>query len=87
MLEHKLNNALHHLRDRVAQNSCGYHRNGPTSSEPIALACLTLCANGLTAKAQPLADWLAEIQTSTGSVGVTREQDTPAWPTSLAMFA
>ena len=82
-----MNDALTHLRDAVKRGNWGYHRNGPKSSEPTAFACLALCVNGLTDEALVLADWLSEIQSSDGSVGVTQEQATPAWPTSLAILA
>jgi len=48
---------------------------------------LALNAHNLHQEAATLANWLAELQKSTGSVGITLEQDTPAWPTSLAMLA
>ena len=82
-----VSDALLHLRKTIQRGSWGYHSNGPQSAEPVAFASLAICANDLAAEALPLANWLAEIQTSQGSVGVTREQATPAWPTGLAMLA
>lgn len=81
--------------DRVAeclqllrqQTHWGYHASGPTASEPAALACLALMAHSEHATALGQARWLAEIQTRTGSVGVTAEHAAPAWPTSLACLA
>lgn len=82
-----MNEVRTHLLKFAQQGSWGYHSMGPRSTEPVALACLALCANHAASAAQPLASWLASIQTPSGSVGVTQDQETPAWPTSLAMLA
>jgi len=82
-----LNKALAQLQKAVAQGNWGYHPTGPQAAEPAAFACLALNAHNLHQEAATLANWLAELQKTTGSVGVTLEQDTPAWPTSLAMLA
>jgi len=87
-----MNTALTHLQILVEQGSWGYHPTGPhptgpKSAEPVAFACLALSANELGTESLPLAHWLAEIQSPAGSVGVTQDQDTPAWPTSLAILA
>lgn len=82
-----VNEALVHLQKTVSQGNWGYHPDGPKAAEPAALACLALCAHGLSAQSVPLAKWLANLQTSAGSVGVMEHQETPAWPTSLAILA
>lgn len=82
-----MNDATIQLQKTVQQQQWGYHPAGPHSAEPAAFACLALCANDLASEVLPLANWLASIQHQAGSVGVTEEQDTPAWPTSLAMMA
>jgi len=82
-----VSDVLRHLREITAERHWGYHPNGPQSAEPAALASLAFCAHEHPADATPLADWLADIQAADGSVGVTREQPTPAWPTSLALLA
>ena len=68
-------------------NQWGYHFGGPSASEPAAYTALALLAYARPAAAQAVLDWLAEVQTSTGSVGVTIEQAKPQWPTSLAVLA
>jgi len=75
------------LKKTVEQGQWGYHANGPRSTEPAAWACLALGAHGLLEVALPLAEWLVVVQHPRGSVGVTQEQDMPAWPTSLALLA
>ncbi len=82
-----MHSALAHLREVVAQGNWGYHPTGPQAAEPAAFACLALNAHDFRQEATKLANWLAGLQKATGSVGVTQEQDTPAWPTSLAMLA
>lgn len=75
------------LKLLTAQTHWGYHAAGPAASEPTALACLALAAHDKHDVALRQARWLAEIQTRVGSVGVTGEHTTPAWPTSLACLA
>jgi len=82
-----VNETLAHLQEVIAQGNWGYHPTGPQATEPAALACLALVANNMQQEALPLANWLAELQSSHGAVGVTEEQETPSWPTSLAMLA
>jgi len=82
-----VNNVTIHLREQVVQQRWGYHQDGPQAAEPAAFACLALCASSLHSEALPLATWLAKLQLESGSVGVTADQPTPAWPTSLAMSA
>ncbi len=82
-----MNPAFANLLKIVTQGSWGYHLTGPRASEPAAFACLALHALGERQEAGSLADWLADLQKPAGSVGITQEQETPAWPTSLAMLA
>jgi hypothetical protein len=65
----------------------GYHVNGPTASEPVAWACLALSIHGRHDAAARLARWLVRIQQPSGAIGITENQCTPAWPTSLAILA
>lgn len=79
------------LIDRLCQNPIGgYLKNGPDASEPIAWTAIALHQAGISNKTnakQSLvgAEWLAKQQKRDGSVGVTADQATPAWPTSLAI--
>jgi hypothetical protein len=74
---------LDHLASVVP---CGYHPKGPAASEPTALAGLALLAHGRFKAARAAADWLGQIQSKDGSVGVTALQPEPRWPTSLALL-
>ncbi|MEM7312788.1 MAG: hypothetical protein AAF497_06520, partial [Planctomycetota bacterium] len=55
--------------------------------EPAALTALTLLAHDRPAAAQAVLDWLADIQSDDGYVGITSDQAKPRWPTSLAVLA
>jgi len=65
----------------------GYQADEPAASEPTALAALALSAHGHGDSAQAAAGWLLAAQSDDGSVGVSRQQAKPAWPTSLAVLA
>ena len=65
----------------------GYRFGGPAASEPTALAAYALMAAGKNDAARTALNWLRDTQAQDGSVGVTREEQRPAWPTSLAMAA
>jgi hypothetical protein len=79
-----LDDALHELS---AAESWSYHRGQPSAAEPVAFAALALLCHGRIDEAhRPLA-WLSGIQADDGSVGITSEQRSPHWPTSLAVIA
>jgi hypothetical protein len=65
----------------------GYHLTGPAAAEPISYAALALAAAERWDAAQQAADWLRDQQGADGSVGVTTDDDSPGWPTSLALLA
>ncbi len=71
----------------LAEPIGGYHAGSPAASEPIAWASIALSDAGKFHAAKQGADWLASIQAKDGSVGVTADDPTPAWPTSLALLA
>ena len=71
----------------TATTGWGYHAGAPTATEPVALAALALVAHGRHDAARPLTDWLTKHRNSDGSLGVTAAQNSPCWPTSLAMLA
>lgn len=81
------NQAIEQLRHRAAEGSWKYRDFGPNATEPAGFACLALNAHGHHNAALSLAQWLAQIQTPEGSVGVTATDHTPAWPTSLALLS
>lgn len=57
------------------------------ATEPTALSALALLTHGEVPAAQKSLDWLVRNQGADGSLGVTAEQSTPCWPTSLAIVA
>ena len=67
--------------------SSSYHAGGENASEPTALAALALLAHGRGEAAQTRLDWLADLQSPDGSVGIDAKQSTPGWPTGLAVLA
>lgn len=78
------------LVDWLRQNAIGgYLEKSPAASEPIAWAALALHqAKATELQEQELnlgAEWLVERQQPNGAVGVTIDQSTPGWPTSLAI--
>lgn len=64
----------------------GYHPHGEAATEPTAWATIALGRSDARF-AHRGADWLAERQARNGSVGVTASQESPYWPTALAMLA
>lgn len=84
-----------HLADTLvtlrANPICGYGPpNDPrveAATEPTALAALALLVAGHAADAEPALNWLTQIQSPDGSIGVTASQPTPCWPTALAVLA
>jgi len=78
---------LPELTARLARSIPGAYRSGgPPASEPTALAGLALALSGELAAAHVGAAWLANLQSDDGSVGVTKTERAPSWPTSLAML-
>ena len=65
----------------------GYHLDGPAATEPTALAAMACLTLGEPIRAAKALHWLAKIQADDGSLGVSAEQSTPCWPTSLAILA
>ena len=56
-------------------------------SEPAALAALALLANERADAARRPLEWLANLQSTDGSLGVCALLTAPGWPTSLAVLA
>ncbi len=71
----------------AGHSSWAYHGNTPRASEPAALAALALLGHQRPDAARAPLDWLASIQSSGGSIGVTDSQTAPHWPTSQAVLA
>lgn len=76
------------ILDELARSpGVGYLPGGATAAEPTALATLAFMAHARHGSAQASADQLAAMQQASGEVGVRSGEDTPGWPTSLAVVA
>lgn len=65
-----------------------YHAEGPGAAEPTAMAALALVAAGREEAARRAGDSLVDMQRRrAGSVGVTKLEEEPCWPTGLAICA
>lgn len=69
------------------QPVCGYVVGGNAFSEPTALAALALLAHDRASAATPALDWLANLQSAQGLLGLNQDEAWPHWPTSMAMLA
>jgi len=65
----------------------GYQPGAKAAAEPTALATLAFLAHGRHESAVIAAAQLAEMQQANGEVGVRTGEETPGWPTSLAIVA
>lgn len=75
------------LLERLSENPCcGYGCADSPATEPAALAAMALATAGRVEPARQVADWLAAIQSTEGSVGVRATESEPRWPTSLALL-
>src|SRR4051812_25045376 len=73
---------------RLASTSdCGYQQNSVSATEPTAWTALALLAHERHAAAKACCDRLLEFQQADGSLSVEAGQDSPGWPTSLALLA
>jgi hypothetical protein len=66
---------------------CGYLTGADPATEPTALAAIALARHDEIEAANEAAMWLANLQTKAGSIGIRRSEETPRWPTSLAVLA
>ena len=71
----------------VQQPVCGYALGGVASTEPTALAALALLAHGRPEAAGIGLQWLADLQSEDGSLGIGVAEESPCWPTALAVIA
>ena len=79
-----IDQTLEQLADRGA---IGYGAEDKPASEPTALAALALFVHERIDPALKAAVWLADIQHNSGMVGVRAGEESPGWPTSLAITA
>jgi hypothetical protein len=75
------------LPELIKSDAWGYHRGQPTATEPAAFVALALVSYSLHEEARRPLQWLLDHQSADGRLGVTAEQDSPNWPTSLAIIA
>jgi hypothetical protein len=75
------------LDELTKQPVIGYLPAGLPAAEPTAIAALALAAHGRMDAARKAADALAKLQTASGAVGIRAGEDSPGWPTSLAIVA
>lgn len=66
---------------------CGYSSHDTGATEPSALAALALVGHGRLKESASVGEFLVGIQAPDGSVGVRSGEETPRWPTSLAILA
>lgn len=64
-----------------------YRASRQSATEPAAWTALALTAHGELEAALRPARWLAELQQDDGAVGITANDTTPCWPTSLALWS
>ena len=69
------------------QPAIGYAAGAAPAAEPTAIASLALVANARVAAANLAADALTSLQQANGAVSVRAGEDSPGWPTSLAILA
>jgi hypothetical protein len=71
----------------AASPVCGYSARDQNATEPSALAALALVGHGRLKESTSVGEFLVGIQGPDGSVGVRSGEETPRWPTSLAILA
>lgn len=65
----------------------GYSLGGKAAAEPLAIAALAFVGHGRFDAAAAAAEELAEMQQENGEVAVREGEESPGWPTSLAIIA
>ena len=76
-----------HIERLSSADRWTYRAGVESASEPAAWAAAALVACGEAEAALRPARWLAGLQQSYGSVGISIDEDEPRWPTSLALLA
>lgn len=75
------------VQERAAEPACGYQPGQSPAAEPTAFAALLLAAHGRHTDAEPALAMLLKAQSASGAVMVRTTEDSPGWPTSLAILA
>jgi hypothetical protein len=71
----------------AAQPAIGYLPGAGVAAEPTAIATLALAAHGRGDAARKAADALVPMQNESGAVGIRSGEQSPGWPSSLAIVA
>ena len=79
-----LERALDHLSRRPIS---GYQPADTPAVEPTALAAMALIAHGRTDPASRALDWLGDLQSQEGFLGIRSRQSQPHWATGWAVMA
>src|SRR6266436_1191549 len=75
------------LDELAARPTIGYLSGGSAAAEPTALACLAFVVHRRLKEARKAADALAAMQQANGEIAVRAGEQSPGWPTSLAICA
>lgn len=75
------------LEQAIANPICGYQPKQAPATEPTALAALFLASHGHHQEAEPALQYLLKCQLESGAVPIRQGDDSPGWPTSLAILA
>jgi len=79
---------LEETLDRLGRRPvCGYYAGGPAAVEPTALAAMALVGHGRVHAADAALEWLVNLQSDRGSLGIDKQHWTPCWPTGWAVLA
>jgi hypothetical protein len=70
-----------------ARPVCGYRREEEPAVEPTALAALALMSTNRVNQATPALEWLLNVQSIEGSLGINANTPKPCWPTGWAILA
>jgi hypothetical protein len=71
----------------AAQPAIGYSPGAGVAAEPTAIAALALAVHGRGEGARKAAETLAAMQGASGAVGIRSGEQSPGWPSSLAIIA
>jgi hypothetical protein len=76
-----------HIKRLAGAQRWTYRAGIESASEPAAWAAVALIACGEVEAAMRPVQWLAGLQQSDGSVGISADEGEPRWPTALAILA
>jgi hypothetical protein len=71
----------------AARPVCGYRHEEKPAVEPTALSARALLSAKKEREARIALDWLSDVQSVEGSLGINAERSEPCWPTGWAILA